>query len=66
LIKTGEEKFLKAVNQAKKNDIVIWNEATGEVIRGQANSWKIRDAIQRMLLYKFHANPKKTNKKRGE
>lgn len=60
----NKKKFLKAINQAKNNDIIIWNEATDEVIRGQPDSWKIRNAIQRLLLYKFHTPPKKNQAKK--
>ena len=68
---TSEEKFLREVNKAKKNDIIIWNEATGEVIRGQSDSTKIREGITKMMLYKFHRKPGmianfKTTRQKGE
>ncbi len=54
----SEERFLKEVNKAKKNDIIVWNEATGEVIRGQPDSIEIRQGIMRMVIYKFHKKPR--------
>lgn len=59
----SEKKFLKAVNKAKKGDLVIWNEATGEVLRGKASSERMRRAIMQQMAYKFHKKPKKVVKK---
>ncbi len=58
----SEEKFFKEINKAKKGDIVIWNEATGEIIRGQANEEKVRYAILRMIAYKYHKKSKEASK----
>jgi len=56
------KKFLKEVKKAKKDDIIIWNEATGELIRGQPNSRKINEAVIRLFYFIYDMKNRKFRK----